>query len=424
MTSALATIDQSVPGSATENFLKRLLAFLIGGTVALVVEMVLFPVKARTRLVESLAAAIRQIEQMEACIACGVDTEKRIDFTSPAVQRRFKNARSKAEGSLAAAETFLPFCENEPRLKGSFAGLAIVYGELLYVLHQIVEKMDNMLQLRGEYGSSVLEELYDEVYPYRKNVAGCITLILFAVHEALTTKLPLPQFMPSARLAHLRLVNRVRSLLVTQQQETIADNSDEALAKHMVRQKFIAFQAASAGQIEVIEYLEELQDLTKLLVGANEFRSGLLTRPTYRDYVSRISRAPTHDSLENEITSTAVPDETAAKPSSLDQISKPAPTSQSPQNNEDEHRDEVRDIVPDTKATPTAGNIRRRSTFNKDGLEKMRTREDEVDELPRSLQRVRSRRVEERNAELGRIRSRREEEEAWIAGRDDLRGRK
>jgi len=37
----------------------------------------------------------------------------------------------------------------------------------------------------------------------------------------------------------------------------------------------------------VIEFLEELINLTKLLVGANEFRSGLLTRPIYREYVSR-----------------------------------------------------------------------------------------------------------------------------------------
>lgn len=37
-------------GTSTENFLKRWIAFLIGGTVALAVEMVLLPVKARTRL--------------------------------------------------------------------------------------------------------------------------------------------------------------------------------------------------------------------------------------------------------------------------------------------------------------------------------------------------------------------------------------
>ena len=50
-----------------------------------------------------------------------------------------------------------------------------------------------------------------------------------------------------------------------------------------------------AGQIEVIEYLEELIDLTKLLVGANEFRSGMLTRPSYREYVEKISTRTNSD---------------------------------------------------------------------------------------------------------------------------------
>lgn len=45
----------------------------------------------------------------------------------------------------------------------------------------------------------------------------------------------------------------------------------------------MSWNAASAAQAEIIEFLEELIELTKLLVGANEFRSGLLTRPMHDD---------------------------------------------------------------------------------------------------------------------------------------------
>lgn len=88
---------------------------------------------------DALAASILQIEEMEACLAYGVETEMAEKFgpSSPAVLQRFGVARSKAGGSLAAAEAFLPFCANEPRLKGSFSGLALIYGEIVYVLHQI-----------------------------------------------------------------------------------------------------------------------------------------------------------------------------------------------------------------------------------------------------------------------------------------------
>lgn len=142
------------------------------------------------------------------------------------------------------------------------------------------------------YGSGPLEELNAEIYPYRRNVAGSITLTLFAVHSALITKLPLPQYLPSARLAHLRMINRVRDVVL--QQISSGHDDQDIIAKlarqRAVRRKYMSWNAASAAQAEIIEFLEELVDLTKLLVGANEFRSGLLTRHSYREYLSRAGK--------------------------------------------------------------------------------------------------------------------------------------
>ncbi len=267
--------------------------------MALIVEILLLPVKARTRLVESLAAALEQIHEMEKCIAAGIEQGVKIDIYAASNIVRFEDANGKASIALGAAETFLPFCSNEPRIKGSFDGLALIYTEILFVLHQIVDRMDNMLQLRTAYGSGPLEELNAEIFPYRRNVAGSITITLFAVHGALTTKLPLPQFLPSARLAHLRMVNRVREV-VLEKVGGEGHDSHEITAKlarqRAVRRKYMSWNAASAAQAEIIEFLEELIDLTKLLVGANEFRSGLLTRPTYQDY----AEMPQTQHAENE----------------------------------------------------------------------------------------------------------------------------
>ncbi|KAF4635986.1 hypothetical protein G7Y89_g2114 [Cudoniella acicularis] len=390
----LATVDNTVPGSATENFLKRFLAFLIGGVVALVVEVALFPVKARDRLVESLASSINQIIEMESCLAYGIETEANLDVHSSEVTERFDLAKGKAQGALSAAETFLPFCANEPRLKGSFKGLALVYAEILYVLHSIVDRMDNMIHLRHEYGSEVLEELNAKVYPYRRNVAASVTLVLFAVHEALTTKLPLPQFLPSARLSHLRMVNRVREVVLERGAGNLQKYHDSSrseieisMVKRVIRQKFLSWNAASAGQIEVIEFLEELIDLTKLLVGANEFRSGLLTRPTYREYIDRVP------------------------PGSAEVVEKGETT---PPENQKEERGELRDAIPKQLSGKQATRSRRRSTFSrknagfennfnseKENFEKQKQADE--DQLPRSLQRVRSRRIEEMGLSKRRI---------------------
>ncbi len=124
-------------------------AFMAGGFIAILVEMTLYPVRARHRLVESLSACISQISQMETAIAVGVEhPEKLTESNSVRTINRFSRAKGRAQSALSAAETFLPFCLSEPRLKGSFKALEPIYREIIYVLHQIVDRMDNMMALR------------------------------------------------------------------------------------------------------------------------------------------------------------------------------------------------------------------------------------------------------------------------------------
>lgn len=293
---ALATVDTNSPGY--EVFYKRLVAFLIGSLAAILIEVILYPVRARDMLVESLKDSVLHIETMQAAVAVGIDHPEKPNFRSKELYARFHRARNQAQSSLNDAEQYLPFCLAEPRLKGSFKPLAPIYTEIIYVLHQIIDRMINVVQLRRAYGSSVLEDLNSKVHAHRRNVAASCTLILFTVNEALTTWLPLPQFLPSARLAQLRLINRIREILGSERSRgptvlqrryhNAGKELDEGTAKVITQRKFLSWNAATAGQMEIIEYLEELTDLVKLLVGVNAFQSGVLETPTYREYAERV----------------------------------------------------------------------------------------------------------------------------------------
>ncbi|GAP84897.1 putative malate aliminium toerance [Rosellinia necatrix] len=305
----LATVVRVNDDAPWQTYVKRLVCFLVGGVVALTVEMVLYPVRARDRLVESLVTSISQISVMESSVAVGVESPSAVDTKLQALNADFKGAKDKAEQALGAARAFLPFCLTEPRIKGDFKGQALVYSEMIYVLFQIIDRMDNMLHIRRLFGSSILEELHEKIMPYRRNVAGCVTLNLFMVQEALTTRLPLPEFLPSSRVAQLRSVARVRELLLargqgvhppdtcddakiaTATQEGLSIASSNAGRKLTTRQALLAWKASSAGMMEIIEYLEELVDLAKLLVGVNAFRSGLLERQTFHEYNSKLRAA-------------------------------------------------------------------------------------------------------------------------------------
>ena len=74
--------------------------------MALIVEVGILPVKARTRLVEAIAAAIRQIIEMETCVAAGIEEGINLNVYDPNVLKRFNRASGKANGALTAAETF------------------------------------------------------------------------------------------------------------------------------------------------------------------------------------------------------------------------------------------------------------------------------------------------------------------------------
>lgn len=376
-----------------------MVCFLIGGTIAVLVELILFPVRARDRLVESLASAIQQITNMEASVAVGIESPESVNLQSEALNARFTRAKDKAEAALTAAQTFLPVTLTEPRLKGNFKGQAMIYNEIIYVLHQIIDRMDHVLHLRKAYGSAVLEELNELVLPYRRNMAASITLTLFAVHEALTTKLPLPQFLPSSRVAHLRYVTRVREVMLERNQTAPTSRAPSVypgvdsrrnsripeahVLKSVTKQKFLSWNAGSAGMMEIIEFLEELVDLAKLLVGVNAFRTGMLERPKFHEYIAKIKA--------RELASATV----AESEHVVERIMTNASTNIRRRRGYSSGRADSPGTLPDKRKAITG-------RPGSDAAIETESDDDTVDDLPMSLQRVRTRRMEEQKAERER----------------------
>ena len=57
-------------------------------------------------MVESVVSALHQINEMEKCIATGIDEGVKIDIVAEGRRKRFERATSKANACLGAAETF------------------------------------------------------------------------------------------------------------------------------------------------------------------------------------------------------------------------------------------------------------------------------------------------------------------------------
>lgn len=158
---ALSTINPSVPGTILENYAKRCLAMFIGGSAALLVQITIYPIKARVELVKNITQAIQYCEYLEGCISQGIEKAD-VDDIPGFYQRAYDRINyysRKAKKALINADIYLELTHREPRLKGSFQDLQKVYAEINFVLRQMIEKFQNISFLRSQYGTAVVDEL-------------------------------------------------------------------------------------------------------------------------------------------------------------------------------------------------------------------------------------------------------------------------
>lgn len=77
----------------------------VGGAIAVLVQAILFPVTARSKLVESIGQAVLSINEMESSIAIGLESEG-IDISSMKLAKHFGRSRKRASLYLAAASNY------------------------------------------------------------------------------------------------------------------------------------------------------------------------------------------------------------------------------------------------------------------------------------------------------------------------------
>ncbi|SCU96738.1 LADA_0H02476g1_1 [Lachancea dasiensis] len=312
-----AILPSENQGSILSNFAKRCLAVGYGGGIAVLVQLTMFPVTARDQLSGEVSFVAGCISEMQVLLAAGLEGENLSRSLTDEKYQRFAKISSSAKAALSRASGYKSLTRQEPRLKGNFAEIERAFTQIIYIQRQIIDRMDNVVLLRKQYGSAIVEELNDMVYAYRRQYVASISTLLRAVQEAIRNKTPLPQFLPSARIAHRRLVNRVQNALKSRyatqmrslrprvvidvfQNDREPSDLDEgsrvgdqngtrnSLAPHeyIMKEKFLSWNASSAAAEEVTEYVEEVVQLTKIIVGVNEFKYGFLSRPLYVDWAA------------------------------------------------------------------------------------------------------------------------------------------
>lgn len=299
-------------GSILVNFGKRCLAMIYGGAVALLCQLCFFPNKARDELNREIVFSTNNLSQLLLLYAAGLEGGDIKESMSEKRFSTFQKLSLETKASLIRADAYRLSAKKEPRLKGNYNDIEKIFYEITFILREILDRLDNIVQLRRAYGSAIIEEFNREVHPYRRQLLASMNNAVKAVEFAFSTKSPLPQYLPSPSIAHQRLLQKVTELVQLKyptriypestsgsdsESEVIisfrdrrSDKEAEVQKRSLLKEKFLSWNASSAATEEVIQYIEELLILTRVLVGVNEFKYGFLSRSLFSEYADNATK--------------------------------------------------------------------------------------------------------------------------------------
>ncbi|KAK3814909.1 MAG: aluminum activated malate transporter-domain-containing protein [Benniella sp.] len=173
----------------------------------------------------------------------------------------FQHVEQQLQTKLIKISELLVLSGSEPRLKEEFP--MKLYQQIIQCCQNILDRMISMRMAAQLLSPEVRELVTGPMNYYRRDMVGALLLYFSVLSSSLASKSPLPPYLPSARIARLRVIYNVREAIAAHQ-ATTGEN----------HYTYIYYYAFSSALEEVIEELELLAILIKPIVGVMLVSSG------------------------------------------------------------------------------------------------------------------------------------------------------
>ncbi|KAI1318894.1 hypothetical protein EDD11_005528 [Mortierella claussenii] len=173
----------------------------------------------------------------------------------------FQHVEHQLQTKLIKISQLLELSGSEPRLKEEFP--MKLYKQIVQCCQNILDRMVSMRMAAQLLSPEVRELVTGPMNYYRRDMVGALLLYFSVLSSSLASKSPLPPYLPSARMARLRVIYNVREAIAAHQAVTGEDHYT-----------YIYYYAFSSALEEVIEELELLAILIKPLVGVTLVSAG------------------------------------------------------------------------------------------------------------------------------------------------------
>ncbi|KXN87739.1 hypothetical protein AN958_08215 [Leucoagaricus sp. SymC.cos] len=148
------------------------------------------------------------------------------------------------------------------------------YRQVLTALHQL----SNILtSLRKVVQHIPKKEIVTTVAPQRRELVSCVCISLFASEQVFRARQPLPQFLPSSRIAFMSLEREVEEQLL----QTHQDDNDSRIS-------LIYIFAELDLLAELVDAIDDLVDHTRQLFGTSAWLDQMNPTPMYTSGVTSV----------------------------------------------------------------------------------------------------------------------------------------
>ncbi|KAH8557090.1 hypothetical protein BGW37DRAFT_537718 [Umbelopsis sp. PMI_123] len=220
--------------------------------------MVLFlwPFVARHQLKISLSDVIFELGEYYAFIISAFLYDDVHREHSPDDIKSCEKQERNLQRAIVACRELLNLTFHEPGLKAPFP--TDFYDEMIITTQNLLDRLCNLKCAVVDMPIEVRKKTINpSVYLYRRDMTAALLLHFHTLSVSLKAKKPLPAYMPSARLARIRLMNRRR--------EYHGDSTDT-----MVQFKYLTWFAMASSSEEIIEELEHLTVLIRYITGESK----------------------------------------------------------------------------------------------------------------------------------------------------------
>ncbi|KAG0172340.1 hypothetical protein DFQ28_011056 [Apophysomyces sp. BC1034] len=234
---------------------KRTGTLVVGIIFAAVLNWMLWPFVARDAVRKSISGVLDDLgDYFTYLMGTFLYHDKGIPPTEDDIKESRK-IEKKIQKTINACSVLLELTDHEPRLKGPFP--KEFYKEMIVSLGNLLDHILSIRLALLKMPPMVKDELMQhDQNIYRRDLVASLLLHFHTLSTSLKSKSPLPIYMPSARVARIRLLRH---------------RLEERTTSHLLKYHNMAWFSMASSTEEVIEELEHFTDLTRFVVGENKF---------------------------------------------------------------------------------------------------------------------------------------------------------